>query len=62
MKSGIAGFADPLDVRIHREAFEQRLYKRQLHVWILRAICGIGGLLFWEVRGSGAEPEYGLIQ
>ena len=49
MKSGIAGFADPLDARIHREAFEQRLYKRQLHVWSLRVICGIGGLLFWEM-------------
>ncbi len=49
MKSGIDGFADPLDARIHREAFEQRLYKRQLHVWSLRVICGIGGLLFWEM-------------
>ncbi|MFH1930753.1 MAG: ABC transporter permease [Pseudomonadota bacterium] len=49
MKSGIAGFADPLDARIHREAFEQRLYKRQLHLWSLRAIFGVGGLLFWEM-------------
>jgi NitT/TauT family transport system permease protein len=49
MESGKSGFADPLDVRIHREAFEQRLYKRQLYVWSLRVICGLGGLLFWEM-------------
>jgi len=49
MKPGITDFADPLDAKIHRETFEQRLYKRKLHVWSLRVIFGIGGLLFWEM-------------
>ena len=49
MESGKSSFADPLDIRIHREAFEQSLHKRQLYVWSLRVICGAGGLLFWEI-------------
>lgn len=49
MESGKSGFADPLDAKVHREAFEQSLYKRQLYVWSLRVIFGLGGLLFWEM-------------
>jgi NitT/TauT family transport system permease protein len=49
METRKSGFVDPLDVKIQREEFEQRANKRKLHVWSLRVICGVGGLLFWEI-------------
>jgi len=52
MKSGKNGFADPLNAKIHRKAFEKRSRKRRLTLWGLRVLFGIASLLFWELAST----------